>query len=126
MVVADAASAIVARSSPSSSGGNPSPTCASTAVMPSASARRAHAYALSFVPRAPPTTPMASGPPAVSASRTSCAVAASALLHDTSMSPASPRTSGAATRSGELTASNENRPRSQSHPQFTGSESMPW
>ena len=68
---------------------------------------------------------MLPGPPPSSASRTSWAAAVMATAHDVSASPPSPRTSGAPSRSGDPVASKLKRPRSQSHDQFTGSESTP-
>ena len=57
-------SAISARGSPrTTSAGRPSPSCASTLSVPMTPfASRAHTYASSFVPRAPPSTAIAPGP----------------------------------------------------------------
>ncbi len=110
------------------SAGSPSPSCASRCSMPTASASRAHAKASSLVPRAPPSRATRFTRPASIVVRSALATAARATVHEVSVRPDSwdsPRTSGVVTRSGELTASKLNRPRSHSHPQLTASLSTP-
>ena len=61
-MAAVAASSIVARSSPRIPAGRPSPSCASRYEIPIESASCAQANASSLEPRAPPSSPMLSGP----------------------------------------------------------------
>ena len=127
MVVAAAASSMVAGAMPRTVGSSPSSSWASTLAVPTTSrASRAHAYASSFVPRAPPMTATDDGPPSASAalSRPAAASMAAPQLVGTRSSPW--RASGAVSRSGEATASKAKRPLSHSQPQLTGSLSTPW
>ena len=127
ITVADAhVSAIVACGSANTSAGNPSPSCASRAVMPRVSANFAHAYASSLVPRDPPMMPTASGPLSFNTVRRIRPAASSAFDHVVSASAPSLRINGACTRFLELTDSKLKRPRSHSQPQLTDSMSTPW
>ncbi len=126
MVVAEAASAIVARGRARTSAGSPSPSWASMLAVPSTSrASLAQAKASSLVPRAPPMMPMPAGPSVSSALRNSAAASSSAADHDVSSSWAPSRTAGLARRSWLFGASKLNRPRSHIQPQLTASESWP-
>ena len=124
------ASSIVAPGKVSTTAGStPSPSWASTLSVPTTPlANLAHAYASSFVPRAPPSTATEPGPRLVRASRIRSATSDKASAQDIDSNwrdVPGIRRSGLKTRSSASKASCVKRPLSQSQPWFTASESRP-